>query len=134
MSTRFASTTMAIVLVSAVACSDGTKEESPGEVLARDSMLASELRQADTSAFADPAAAMAAPGRDSPSVTLRTTRRAAPTARAPMRPVPATIHADPVPTHTVPPASSGDLKPKARAVQILKTVPGSSLPPERSER
>ena len=134
MSTRFSITTLAIVLVSAVACSDDTKEESPGEVLARDSTLASDLRQADTSAFADPAGVTAASDRDSPRLTPGTTRRAAPTARAPMRHVPATIHADPVPTHTVPPASRGDLKPKARAVQILKTVPGSSLPPERSER
>lgn len=134
MPTRFSITTLAIALVSAVACSDDTKEESPGEVLARDSTLASDLRQADTSAFADPADVMTASARDSDRVRPRTVRGPVLTVRRPMRPAPATIHADPVPTHTMPPASSGEDKKKARAAQILKAVPGSSLPPERSER
>ena len=55
MHTRFVRTMLAIAMATATACSDGTKEESPGEVLARDSSLASELRQADTSAFAEAA-------------------------------------------------------------------------------
>ena len=49
------SATLALTTLIASACSDGKKEESPGEVLARDSSLANDLKQADTSAFAEAA-------------------------------------------------------------------------------
>jgi uncharacterized protein YecT (DUF1311 family) len=185
---------LAIALVVA-GCSDGTKEESPGEVLARDSSLASELRQADTSAFAeaadvamafDPDSAMppveaatpapasptpASPAPATPSsapasasaptstpavsgATMRVERPATATPttspRAPMRPVPATIHPDPVPTRRLPAApaprtatssrtSTAGSAPAAapvssrEAVSILSTVPGASLPPAGSD-
>ena len=55
MTTRSLSTTLAIAVLFVSGCGDGTQEQSPGEVLARDSSLASDLKQADTSAFAEAA-------------------------------------------------------------------------------
>ena len=154
----------------AAACSGGdTQEQSPGEVLARDSSLASELRQADTSAFAeaadvamafDPDSAMPpvkteapVPATPQPAVPMRVERTdstpAPPPTPAPMRPVPATIHPDPIPTRKLPavpatrataasrPAASKAAQPSPmpsrEAVSILSTVPGASLPPAGSE-
>ena len=168
--------TLALILMAA-ACGEGTKEESPGEVLARDSSLASDLKQADTSAFAeaadvamafDPDSAMppatAKPSAPAPSVPPATTPAAAapattvpmrvdrttpasstpaapavPATRAPMRPVPATIHPDPIPTTRMPAAPAGrtaapsGAAPAARATTILERVPGAALPPAGSD-
>ena len=160
------------IAVIAAGCSGDTQEESPGEVLARDSSLASELRQADTSAFAeaadvamafDPDSAMppvetpssAAASPPTSTVPMRVERpdstRAAPAARPQMRPVPATIHPDPVATPRLPaaappprsastsrPAASGSAPrpspiPSREAVSILSAVPGASLPPAGSD-
>lgn len=55
MTTHSLLTTLAIATLFIAGCGDGTQEQSPGEVLARDSSLASELKQADTSAFAEAA-------------------------------------------------------------------------------
>jgi hypothetical protein len=111
---RFLSASLAFVGLLAIACDDGTQEQSPGEVLARDSTLARGLQQADTSSFADTTSARLA------------TRR--------MRPAPATIHPDPLPAHRLPPARSSSssngasLRTKARAAEILQQVPGATLP------
>lgn len=139
------------------ACSEDTKEQSPGEVLARDSSLASDLKQADTSAFAEaadvamafnPDSAIPAPTR--PAVPMRVDRSAPatptpastpapapastpavtpPTARAPMRPVPATIHPEPIPTRRLPTGRDGG----SSAATILEKVPGAALPPIASD-
>lgn len=138
------------------ACSEDTKEEqSPGEVLARDSSLASDLKQADTSAFAEaadvamafnPDSAMPAPTK--PAVPMRVDRTRAttpapaatpaptpapsaarPVERAPMRPVPATIHPDPIPTRRLPTTREGG----SNATTILEKVPGAALPPVSSD-
>lgn len=137
------------------ACSEDTKEQSPGEVLARDSSLASDIKQADTSAFAEaadvamafnPDSAIRAPTK--PAVPMRVDRSAPTTAtppaapapapvpspspaattpevRAPMRPVPATIHPEPIPTRRLPAARDGG----SSATTILEKVPGAALPP-----
>src|SRR6476469_3680775 len=89
------------------ACSEDTKEEqSPGEVLARDSSLASDLKQADTSAFAEaadvamafnPDSAMPAPTK--PAVPMRVDRSAGTTPAAtatPAKPAPAPTAVPPV--------------------------------------
>jgi uncharacterized protein YecT (DUF1311 family) len=78
----FAALTVAVLLTTA--CSDSTEEQSPGEVLARDSSLASELKQADTSAFAEAADVAMAFDPDSAAPVTSATRtmpggRAAPT-------------------------------------------------------
>jgi uncharacterized protein YecT (DUF1311 family) len=144
---RSLSTTLAIVGLIAAGCDDGTKEQSPGEVLARDSMLATDIKQADTSAFAEAADVAMASDPDS---ARRSRRPAAPTrvdggtapappARAPMRPAPATIHPDPLPSHPMPPRSpapagerggspSAGTPMAASAVAILEQVPGATLP------
>jgi uncharacterized protein YecT (DUF1311 family) len=124
-------TAIAIVALIALGCDDATKEQSPGEVLARDSSLASDLKQADTSAFAeaadvamafDPDSAVQPVARPAPAaVPMRVDRNAGaahplPThvdgpappssaTRPPLRPAPATIHRDPLPAHPMPPAS-----------------------------
>ena len=163
---------LAIALVAA-GCRGDVKEESPGEVLARDSSLASELKQADTSAFAeaadvamafDPDSAMPAvdastpepvrPAAPASGVTMRVERPDStpptPAERAPMRPVPATIHPDPIPTRRLPAAPSARTSATTRsaapsasrpapppssreAVSILSTIPGASLPPAGSD-
>ena len=138
-----------------VACSEDTKEQSPGEVLARDSSLASDLKQADTSAFAEAAdVAMAfdpdsaVPPPTKPAVPMRVNRgatgaptsavtpaptsapaAAAPAERAPMRPVPATIHPEPIPTRRLPTARERG----SSATTILEKVPGAALPPIASD-
>lgn len=143
------------------ACSEDTKEQSPGEVLARDSSLASDIKQADTSAFAEaadvamafnPDSAMPAPTK--PAVPMRVDRSAPATAtppaapapapapsptpspatttpavRAPMRPVPATIHPEPIPARRLPAARDGG----SSATTILEKVPGATLPPVASD-
>ncbi len=143
------------------ACREDTKEQSPGEVLARDSSLASDLKQADTSAFAeaadvsmafDPDSAIPAPSK--PAVPMRVDRSAvttpgpsptstptpAPAAtpastpapragRPPMRPVPATIHPEPIPTRRLPASRDGG----SSATTILEKVPGAALPPVASD-
>ncbi len=127
MCTRFLFTTLSIVLLAAAACSDGTKEQSPGEVLARDSSLAADIKRADTSAFAeaadvatafDPDSAMpaatsalrSAPGEPSPAVTMRVERSPTSTPELPRRepsPAAATTRANmrptPAATHAAPP-------------------------------
>lgn len=132
---------LAMVALTAVGCDDGTKEQSPGEVLARDSTLASGLKQADTSSFADAADPMTTPDTDPLRERHPRAQPAEKTTSAPrtprrMRPVPATIHPDPLPTHPLPAAearsrsSSNGASPrvKARAVEILQQVPGATLP------
>jgi uncharacterized protein YecT (DUF1311 family) len=141
---RSLSTTLAIVGLIAAGCDDGTKEQSPGEVLARDSMLASDIKQADTSAFAEAADVAMASDPDSArraarsAAPVRVERRGAPTPtpRAPMRPAPATIHPDPLPLPQLPRAGeAGGPSPTvaapmaATAVAILEQVPGATLPP-----
>jgi uncharacterized protein YecT (DUF1311 family) len=164
MNTRSRFTTFAIILV-AMACGDGTKEESPGEVLARDSSLARDLKQADTAAYAEAAdVAMAfnpdsalppattttrtgpAPSAPTSTAPMRVDRGTAttpatpatrpattPAARAPMRPVPATIHPDPIPTTRLPAASGGSEPRTTGATSILEKVPGATLPPAGSD-
>jgi uncharacterized protein YecT (DUF1311 family) len=148
------STTLAIVGLIAAGCDDGTKEQSPGEVLARDSMLATDLKQADTSAFAEaadvamafdpdsaagPATAPSTRRAPPPAVPMRVDRAgsSSPPARAPMRPEPATIHPDPLPSRTMPPAaapsrattsSRSGTSMAASAVAILEQVPGAAIP------
>lgn len=159
MTIRTLSLAVALAVVG-VACSEDTKEQSPGEVLARDSSLASDLKQADTSAFAEaadvamafnPDSAMPAPTK--PAVPMRVDRSAAaapaavttpapasapaavptpsaaPVERAPMRPAPATIHPEPVPTRRLPAAREGG----SSATTILEKVPGAALPPVASD-
>ena len=123
-------------LVSA-SCSDDTKEQSPGEVLARDSSLASGLQQADTSALAkagDDAAPFGSESPRSPTMTkLKTPERAR------MRPAPATIHADPIPQRIMAPASArrtgspAAATPSPDAAAILERVPGAALPTRRTK-
>ena len=193
MQIRFSLASLTAAVLIAVACSDSTEEQSPGEVLARDSSLASELKQADTSAFAEAADVAMAFDRDSamgpvtsasrtipadrsastptttptPAVPMRVDRGATtpspagstassapPASRPPMRPAPATIHTDPLPTHTLP-DKAGHSVPATRtapgatpmprraatasaaaapaATEILERVPGASLPPAGSE-
>jgi hypothetical protein len=55
MNNRSLYSTLTFAALVVTACGDGTREQSPGEVLARDSSLASELRQADTSDFSEAA-------------------------------------------------------------------------------
>jgi uncharacterized protein YecT (DUF1311 family) len=192
MQIRFSLASLTAAVLIAVACSDSTEEQSPGEVLARDSSLASELKQADTSAFAeaadvamafDPDSAMGPvtsatrtipgnrdvptpPSEPAPAVPMRIDRGATstsaaasppasppPATRPPMRPAPATIHPDPLPTHTLPeksgravtatrPAPAGTSASRGSATgaaavpaatAILERVPGASLPPAGSE-
>lgn len=144
--------TVALAVLGA-ACSEDTKEQSPGDVLARDSSLASDLKQADTSSFAEaadvamafnPDSAMPAPknppvpmrvGRGVPATPTpaSTPAPAAPPApavappggRAPMRPVPATIHPEPIPTGRLPTAREGGTS----AATTLEKVPGAAMPP-----
>jgi uncharacterized protein YecT (DUF1311 family) len=180
MNNRLPLTTFAIAALIALGCSDGTQEQSPGEVLARDSSLASDLKRADTSDFAEAAdvamafdpdsalppatsapasspplassastsspaissganASSARPPSSSP-VPMRVDRSAAASSPpAPPRPTlrptaPATIHPDPIPTHTlpaVPPRSAPASAPRRAergAVDILAKVPGAALP------
>jgi uncharacterized protein YecT (DUF1311 family) len=145
MTIRTLSLAVAFAAVGA-ACGDDTEQQSPGEVLARDSSLASDLKQADTSAFAEAAdVAMAfnpdsaMPGPTNPAVPMRIDRgapaapaapaprpaAAEPAVRPPMRPVPATIHPDPIPTRRLPTARDGG----SSASTILEKVPGAALPP-----
>ena len=154
MTIRTLSLTVALAVLGA-ACGEDTKEQSPGEVLARDSSLASDLKQADTSAFAEaadvamafnPDSAMPAPAK--PAVPMRVDRRGAtapapaaapaptptateatPVERAPMRPAPATIHPDPIPTRRLPTAREAG----SSATTILEKVPGAALPPVASD-
>jgi hypothetical protein len=151
---RWLSTMLGILGLVAAGCDDGTKEQSPGEVLARDSMLATDLKQADTSAFAEPADVPAAldPGSATRRDTARTGHRAArpavpphvdrsappsSPARPPMRPAPATVHPDPLLRPTMPPAagvSPGTTSSRSRmpmaadALAILERVPGAAIP------
>jgi uncharacterized protein YecT (DUF1311 family) len=159
---RSFSATLTLVGLLAVACDDATQEQSPGEVLARDTTLANDLRQADTSSFAEAADVAMAFDPDSavqlatppvtpsaapatavprPAVPMRVDRSATsgatvrPEARPPLRPVPATIHPDPLPGPAMPaartrartsPPGGAALSPSATA--ILERVPGASLP------
>jgi uncharacterized protein YecT (DUF1311 family) len=159
MTIRTLSLAVALAVLGA-ACSEDTKEQSPGEVLARDSSLASDLKQADTSAFAEaadvamafnPDSAMPAPTK--PAVPMRVDRSAGttpaasgtpataatptpaptptavpPVERARMRPVPATIHPEPIPTRRLPATRDGG----SSATTILEKVPGAALPPVSS--
>lgn len=155
MTIRTLSVAVALAVLGA-ACSEDTKEQSPGEVLARDSSLASDLKQADTSAFAEaadvamafnPDSAMPAPTK--PAVPMRVDRSAAsapaatpastpaptpapsaaPVERAPMRPAPATIHPEPIPTRRLPTTRESG----SSATTILEKVPGAALPPVASD-
>ena len=113
---RSLSASLAFVGLLAIACDDGTQEQSPGEVLARDSTLARGLQQTDTSSAADTTPALPPPRR--------------------MRPAPATIHPDPLPGHPLPPADARSRTSSnrashganARATEILQQVPGATLP------
>ena len=153
MTIRTLSLAVALAILGA-ACGEDTKEQSPGEVLARDSSLASDLKQADTSAFSeaadvamafDPDSALPPPTK--PTVPMRVDRSAPatptpgaspaptpaptaapPAARPPMRPVPATIHPEPIPTHRLPPAHDAG----SSAATILEKVPGATLLPMAS--
>jgi uncharacterized protein YecT (DUF1311 family) len=82
MQQRSLRTTLAIAAILTAACADGVKEESPGEVLARDSALASDLKQSDTSAFAEAADVAMAFDPDSamPPIQTSTTPVSAPAA------------------------------------------------------
>ena len=156
MTTRSLLTTLAIAALFISGCGDGTREQSPGEVLARDSSLASELKQADTSAFAeaadvamafDPDSAMppvetTIPARDPvvPASTARPTpSRPAPSKPTQMRPAPATIHPDPIPERGVSATperretSSRATPAGTNAATILERVPGAALSPAGSD-
>ena len=127
---------MTIASLVSAGCSDDTKEQSPGEVLARDSSLASGLQRADTSAAAKAGDAATAFGTDSPRHPAIARPQAS--GRAPMRPAPATIHADPIPQRILPPASARPSvsppgrTPSAGAAAILERVPGATLPPPKA--
>src|SRR6478609_7831578 len=155
MTIRTLSLAVALAVLGAACREDSKEEQSPGEVLARDSSLASDLKQADTSAFAEaadvamafnPDSAMPAPTK--PAVPMRVDHARAttpapaatpaptpapsaapPVGRAPMRPVPATIHPDPSPTRRLPTAREGG----SSATSILEKVPGAALPPVSSD-
>ena len=133
---RSFSAMLTLVGLFAVACDDATQEQSPGEVLARDTTLANDLRQIDTSSFAEaadvamafdpdsavqpvapPTSAPSAPAAvaPAPAVPMRVDRGATsatpatsarPDARPPLRPAPATIHPDPVSRPGLPPAET----------------------------
>lgn len=118
------SVTLTIAALIGAACSDGTQEQSPGEVLARDSTLSSGLQQADTSAFAAPPDAESAMDPDSATPPAPAMSAAAP--RQPMPPRPATIHREPRPERLAP-AGNG-------ATAILEIVPGATLPPPAARR
>ena len=165
---RRLSATLALVGLAAVACDDATQEQSPGEVLTRDTALANDLRQIDTSSFAeaadvamafntDSALPPAAPARSAPAapaVPMRVDRGAppptspsvpstpassVPPTRSPLRPKPATIHPDPLPGPTLPPArtrpnegatsNGAAASAAASAAAILERVPGATLAP-----
>ncbi len=129
---------LAIVAIAA-GCSGGdTQEQSPGEVLARDSSLASELKQADTSAFAeaadvamafDPdsamppvdAAAPVAAATPTPAVPMRVARSDSAPASSPTRSTPVT------PVTPVTPATPAPMRP-APATIHPDPVPTRKLP------
>jgi hypothetical protein len=117
-------TTIAIVGLVAAGCEENTKEQSPGEVLARDSSLASEIRLVDTSAVAE-AGDVASP------VPTRVDRPR-------IRPKPATIHPEPIPTRTLPPApaphATATNHVDRSAAEILAKVPGAELTPSAKSR
>lgn len=128
MTTRCLLTTLALAALSIAGCGDGTREQSPGEVLARDSSLASELKQADTSAFAEaadvamafdpdsamPAVETAIPGRDP-------VERPAPT------PAPAPL-ATAVPMRVNRSSTAGRASPPAAATPASTSRPAPSRP------
>ncbi|HET9013772.1 MAG TPA: lysozyme inhibitor LprI family protein [Gemmatimonadaceae bacterium] len=115
MKNRSLSWTLALILTAA-ACGDGTKEESPGEVLARDSSLASDLKQADTSAFAEAADVAMAFDPDS-ALPPAVVKPSAPAAAVPSTTTPATA----APTTTVP-------------MRVDRSTPVSSTPPSPAAR
>src|SRR6476661_5024565 len=110
MTIRTLSLAVALAVLGAACREDSKEEQSPGEVLARDSSLASDLKQADTSAFAEaadvamafnPDSAMPAPTK--PAVPMRVDRSAGTTPAATATPATASTPA-PAPTPTaVPP-------------------------------
>jgi uncharacterized protein YecT (DUF1311 family) len=136
---RNLSTTLAIAALLGAACSDGRKEESPGEVLARDSSLASDLRQADTSAYAEAADVAMAFDPDSATAppVARPAKAAPGAAPVQLKPKPATIHPERLARPTISPrperSSSGTSASSPNAVAILSGVPGASLPPVDSD-
>ena len=99
MTTRLLLTTFAIAALFIPGCGDGTKEQSPGEVLARDSSLASELKQADTSAFAEAADVAMAFDPDSAMPPVETT---VPAREPVVQPAPVPERAPPVTAASVP--------------------------------
>jgi len=109
MYTPSAFTTLALIGLFVTACGESTQEQSPGEVLARDSLLASELKQSDTSSFADAGDVVIAFNPDSamPPTVVEAKPRL-----APLRPAPSTTRSRVDPT----------------AAEILAKVPGAALP------
>jgi hypothetical protein len=102
-----------LIVTLVVACSEETKEQSPGEVLARDSTLASELQQADTSSSAEPRDVVTAVNANSATHA----RRSKPAAS--ISPATATRASRPAP-----------MSPARGAAAILERVPGAALPPQ----
>lgn len=99
MTTRSLLTTLAFATLFIAGCGDGTQEQSPGEVLARDSSLASELKQADTSAFAEAADVAMAFDPDSAMPPVET---ASPAREPVARPAPEPERAPPTAVASVP--------------------------------
>jgi hypothetical protein len=115
---RALSSIVAAAVLLATGCSDNTQEQSPGEVLARDSSLANDLMQADTAASA-----------------ATTTTASAPRSR--LRPAPATIHPESLHRRTLPaaptrrtasPGSTSGTSASPSAAAILQRIPGAALP------
>ena len=117
--------TLALILMAA-ACGEGTKEESPGEVLARDSSLASDLKQADTSAFAEAADVAMAFDPDSamPPVTAKPAVSAC--AWSQCRDAPATA----APTTTVPIARTARRRRSTPAARAPDASRAGDHPPD----
>ena len=135
MTTRSLLTTLAIATLFMPGCGDGTKEQSPGEVLARDSSLASELKQADTSAFAEAADVAMAFDPDSAMPPVETTipvrEPVALPAPEPERAPPTVVASVPMRVNrsTTPPrAPSADATMPATAARTTPTRPAPSRP------
>jgi uncharacterized protein YecT (DUF1311 family) len=125
MQIRFSLASLTAAVLIAVACSDSTEEQSPGEVLARDSSLASELKQADTSAFAEAADVAMAFDPDSAMGPVTSASRTIPSGRS--APTPPTSE----PASTVPMRIDRGTTSPSPAGSPDASAPRASRPPMR---
>lgn len=128
MSPRRSTLVIILPIVFAAACGEGAKESSPGEVLARDSALAEDLRVAsDTSAFSEAAdVAMA----DEPDTLPRTATARVPTPAAAAPAAPPSSPTTTRPAMRVPatPATANPAHPTAQPRPAAVEIPAAALP------